>query len=93
MRQAVAKFNSQALELLARLAPRYAGAQALIEAIVNADQSNQAGIEAQRVRIADLKKLLASDDASDASGVSPSSPIISSERASGGWAAMDGDTT
>ncbi len=70
MRQAVAKFNSQALELLARLAPRYAGAQALIDAIVNADQSNQAGIEAQRGRVADLKKLLASDDASDAKSLS-----------------------
>ncbi len=72
MRQAVAKFNAQALELMARLAPdaRYAGAQVLIDAIVNADQSNQAGIEAQRGRVVELKKLLAGDDKGEAESLS-----------------------
>ena len=51
-------------------------AQVLIDAIVNADQSNQAGVEAQRGRVEELKKLLADDDTSEARA-SPSSPTTS----------------
>ncbi|MBA4416431.1 MAG: pyruvate:ferredoxin (flavodoxin) oxidoreductase [Syntrophus sp. (in: bacteria)] len=64
----VDKFKSQGFEVLARLSidSRYAGAQALFEAIRNADQTTQAGVEAQRARIEELKALLAKDNSPDA---------------------------
>ncbi len=64
----VDKFKSQALEVMARLSAdsRYAGSKDLFETIIHADQSAQAGIEAQRTRIDELKKLLATDDSLDA---------------------------
>ena len=49
---------------------RYAGSQALFDAITGADQSNQAGVEAQRGRVAELKKLLAGDDRGEAKSLS-----------------------
>jgi pyruvate-ferredoxin/flavodoxin oxidoreductase len=72
MRVTVKKFNAQALELMARLGadPRYSGANDLFDAIVRADQSNQAGIEAQRGRVDQLKKLLAGDASSEARSLS-----------------------
>jgi pyruvate-ferredoxin/flavodoxin oxidoreductase len=64
----VDKFKSQALEVMARLAAnsRYIGTKELFDAIINADQSAQAGIETQRGRIEELKKLLVKDDSPDA---------------------------
>jgi pyruvate-ferredoxin/flavodoxin oxidoreductase len=64
----VDKFKSQAIEVMARLSasPRYTGVQELFDTIRNADQSAQAGIEAQRARIEELKELLAKDDSTDA---------------------------
>ncbi|WP_243373644.1 pyruvate:ferredoxin (flavodoxin) oxidoreductase [Geotalea sp. SG265] len=62
MRLAVDKFNQAALELLENLIS-CGGAQctehrALMEEIRSADQSTQAGIEAQRLRVAKLKEAL-----------------------------------
>lgn len=51
MRLAVDKFNEKALELLTQLP----GQAALAKEIAEADQSNQAGIEKQRERVAKLK--------------------------------------
>ncbi|MDA8241861.1 MAG: pyruvate:ferredoxin (flavodoxin) oxidoreductase [Nitrospiraceae bacterium] len=63
MRQTVDKFNAQALELVERVAsmPAYSGAKALFEALSAADQSNQKGVEEQRSRVDELKKLIAAD--------------------------------
>jgi pyruvate-ferredoxin/flavodoxin oxidoreductase len=68
MRQTVDKFNAQALELLDRLAamPAYSGAKALFDALSTADQSTQKGIEEQRARVEELKKLIASDGSFEA---------------------------
>ncbi len=64
----VDKFKSQAIEVMVRLSanPRYTGVQELFDTIRNADQSTQAGIEAQRARIEELKGFLAKDDSTDA---------------------------
>jgi pyruvate-ferredoxin/flavodoxin oxidoreductase len=64
----VEKFKSQAEEVIARLSASssYAGKKELFDAIRNADQSEQVGIEAQRARIKELKELLAKDDSIDA---------------------------
>lgn len=72
MRITVNKFNAQALEIMARLAkqPEYATSQALFDAITGADQSTQAGIEAQRSRVQELKNLLAKDKSADAKSLS-----------------------
>jgi pyruvate-ferredoxin/flavodoxin oxidoreductase len=72
MRQTVDKFNGQALELMARLAGdgRLAGREALIEAITKADQSTQAGVEAQRGRVEELKKIIAQDGSPEARSLS-----------------------
>jgi pyruvate-ferredoxin/flavodoxin oxidoreductase len=71
MRLTVDKFNAQAREIIARLSKleEYAGAAALFEALLNADQSSQNGIEAQRVRVEELKKLLAADKSADATAL------------------------
>ena len=68
MRQAVDKFNSQALELLDKLAsqPSYAGSRELFDSIKGADQSTQDGIEKQRTGVVELKKLIAKDASPDA---------------------------
>ncbi len=68
MRQTVDKFNAQAREIVERLSKqeKYAGAAALFESLMNADQSNQGGIEQQRARVEELKKLLAADKSADA---------------------------
>lgn len=68
MRQTVDKFNAQAREIVERLSKqeKYAGAAVLFEALVSADQSNQGGIEQQRARVEELKKLLAADKSADA---------------------------
>lgn len=60
MKQTVAKFNSQALELLERISarPEYSSAKGLFDSIRNADQSTQKGIEEQRTRVEELKKLI-----------------------------------
>ncbi len=62
MRLAVDKFAEAATELVSgMLAEDSADSQKtdLLQAILDADQSDQAGIEAQRLRIAELKKALA----------------------------------
>ncbi len=68
MRQTVDKFNAQALELLDIFAAAgdYADARELMEAIKAADQGDQAAIEKQRERVAELKKRLESDSSSKA---------------------------
>jgi pyruvate-ferredoxin/flavodoxin oxidoreductase len=68
MRVTVKKFNAQAQELMARLAStgKYTAAKDLFDSIINADQTNQAGVESQRGRVAELKKLLAGDSSSEA---------------------------
>ncbi len=68
MRQTVDKFYSQAVELLDKLGktPAYAGARELFELLKNADQSNQEGVDKQRVRVEELKKRLSKDTSSDA---------------------------
>lgn len=68
MRQTVDKFNSQALEIIGRMAPNpaYADARALFEAIRTAGQSTQNGIEEQRARVEKLKTRLASDPSPEA---------------------------
>jgi len=68
MRQTVDKFNAQALELLDRLAemPSYSSSKALFDSIKNADQSTQKGIEEQRSRVEELKKLIGSDSSFEA---------------------------
>ncbi|HSB32759.1 MAG TPA: pyruvate:ferredoxin (flavodoxin) oxidoreductase [Candidatus Sulfobium mesophilum] len=68
MRQTVAKFNSQALELLEKVSARaeYSSARDLFGALRNADQSTQRGIEEQRARVGELKKLISGDSSSEA---------------------------
>ncbi len=68
MRQTVAKFNAQALELLDRLGSLspYSGSGGLFDSIRNADQSTQKGVEEQRARIEELKKLISRDKSSEA---------------------------
>ena len=64
MKQTVSKFNSQALELMDRLSSQtiYSEAQDLFGSLRNADQSTQEGIEKQRARVEELKKLLSKDN-------------------------------
>jgi pyruvate-ferredoxin/flavodoxin oxidoreductase len=68
MRLTVDKFNAQALEYIDRFAADkdYADAAALLAAIKEADQGDQAGIEAQRGRVEKLKEKLAADGSSEA---------------------------
>jgi pyruvate-ferredoxin/flavodoxin oxidoreductase len=68
MRQTVDKFSAQALELLDKLSamPAYSGSKALFDALSTADQSTQKGIEEQRARVDELKKLIASDGSFEA---------------------------
>lgn len=68
MRQTVTKFYMQALELLNRLEPlpAYSGSKELFGLLKNEDQSTQKGIEEQRRRVDELKKLLAKDNSVDA---------------------------
>jgi pyruvate-ferredoxin/flavodoxin oxidoreductase len=71
MRQTVDKFNAQAREIIALLSKleKYAGAATLFEALVNADQASQRGIEEQRGRVEELKKLLAADKSAEATAL------------------------
>ncbi|HML77370.1 pyruvate:ferredoxin (flavodoxin) oxidoreductase [Geobacter sulfurreducens] len=71
MRLAVDKFNAMALELVDKLSSSCScssctSAVPLMNEIKGADQSSQAGIEAQRGRVAELKKALASCPEPDA---------------------------
>ncbi len=68
MRQTVDKFNAQALELLDRLGakPEYSGARELFDSIRNADQSSQKGVEDQRSRAGELKRLISGDGSFEA---------------------------
>src|SRR5208337_2108065 len=68
MRLTVDKFNSQALELIAKLAqnPPHAGTRELFDSIKNADQSSQEKIEEQRARIGELKNRLSKDNSPEA---------------------------
>jgi len=68
MKQTVAKFSAQAMELIARLEamPAYSGSKGLFEAIRSADQSSQKGIEELRARVEELKKLISGDSTSEA---------------------------
>ena len=56
-RLAIDKNLEQAIELLRRLAGQIG--QPLIDALISADQSTEAGIAAQRTRVADLRRALA----------------------------------
>jgi pyruvate-ferredoxin/flavodoxin oxidoreductase len=68
MRQTVDKFNAQALELLETLGSRkeLAGAAELFRSLREADQSEQAGIELQRGRVEELKKVLVAEGSPEA---------------------------
>lgn len=68
MRQTVDKFNAQALELLDRLAalPAYSGSKGLFDSLRNGDQAIQKGIEEQRTRVEELKRLISQDNSSGA---------------------------
>ena len=68
MRQTVAKFNAQALELLERLGsmPAYTGSKGLFDSLRNADQTAQKGIEEQRMRVEELKQLISKDTSAGA---------------------------
>jgi pyruvate-ferredoxin/flavodoxin oxidoreductase len=57
MRLAVDKHAEQAREMLVRMAP--AVGESLVDALLKADQTSEAGIAAQRERVAELKKELA----------------------------------
>ncbi len=63
MKQTVDKFRSQALELLERISARteYSSARGLFDSLKNSDQSTQKGIEEQRARVEELKKLISKD--------------------------------
>lgn len=65
-RLTVDKFNEFALELLEKCEPLKDESE-LVEAVKNADQSADEGIEAQRERVAQIKKIIA--DSSDAACV------------------------
>ncbi len=71
MRQAVAKFREQGIELLARLLarPEYSPHRELFEAIMTAGQSDQLGVEEQRSRVDELMKAIAGDASSEAKGL------------------------
>ncbi|MGE5894879.1 MAG: pyruvate:ferredoxin (flavodoxin) oxidoreductase, partial [bacterium] len=68
MRQTMDKFNAQALELIERLSSMssYSGARELFDAIKNADQSTGRGIDEQRARVEELKKLISKDNTAEA---------------------------
>jgi pyruvate-ferredoxin/flavodoxin oxidoreductase len=72
MRVTIKKFRGQALELLTRFSKetRFSKAAGLFEEIAHADQSTQAGIETQRSRIEELKRLLAADSSREAKSLS-----------------------
>jgi pyruvate-ferredoxin/flavodoxin oxidoreductase len=55
-RLAIDKHNESAKELLAKLAPELG--QAFVDALINADQKDEAGIHEQRDRVAELKNKL-----------------------------------
>ena len=58
MRQTVNKMAAQAAELLAEAVSSGVVEQAMMDKLLNASQSSQMEIEAQRARVAELKKLL-----------------------------------
>ncbi|MCP4256360.1 MAG: pyruvate:ferredoxin (flavodoxin) oxidoreductase [Planctomycetes bacterium] len=64
MRQTVNKFNEQALDRLGKFADKIGSD--LVDAIKNADQSTQEGIEKQRENVEALKDKLAGDSSEDA---------------------------
>ncbi len=64
MRLALDKQHEQAMSLVERLAPQVG--EALAAGIVTADQGTEAGIEAQRGRVAQLRGILADIDSDDA---------------------------
>ena len=67
MRLTVDKLTKYAFELLDRLIASTSNHRELLEAIRDADMSTQEGIEAQRVRVDELKRLLEADGGSLAS--------------------------
>jgi pyruvate-ferredoxin/flavodoxin oxidoreductase len=64
MRQTLDKFYLQAIELIDKFAsdPSYSHVKELFNSIKNADQSNQEGIERQRARVEELKRILSKDN-------------------------------
>ncbi len=68
MRLTADKFNAQCLELMEKLAQNasYAGSRELFDSIKKADQTTQAGIETQRARIEQLKKVFSKDSSPEA---------------------------
>jgi pyruvate-ferredoxin/flavodoxin oxidoreductase len=67
MQVTVKKFKTQAIELIDYISSqaKYEGAKVLFDSLKSADQSNMAGIEAQRARVEELKKLINSDISSE----------------------------
>jgi pyruvate-ferredoxin/flavodoxin oxidoreductase len=68
MRQAVDGFYSHAVELINQFMqdPAYKESKKLFDAILDADQSSQIGIEEQRARVGKLKERLAQDNSPEA---------------------------
>ncbi|HOK88663.1 MAG TPA: pyruvate:ferredoxin (flavodoxin) oxidoreductase [Candidatus Hydrogenedentes bacterium] len=64
MRVTIDKQREFAAELLCKLAPQVG--ESLVGAMLNADQSTEAGIEAQRARVAELRRKLETIDAPEA---------------------------
>lgn len=71
MRQTIDKFSSQAKELMDSLAddPAFPEMRALAEEIKKADQSTWEGIEEQRKRIEELKKIIAGNGSPEANSL------------------------
>ena len=91
MRLAVDKNQEQALEMLARLAAIVG--DELVAGIVNADQTTEAGIKAQRERVAALKEQAGRLQDPRGQAARCSWPTTWSRRASGSSAATAGPTT
>lgn len=68
MQLTMKKFRNQALEIIGRLSAdsAFAANKGLFDEIVEADQSTQAGIEEQRARVEELKKILAAPSSPEA---------------------------
>lgn len=68
MRLTADKFCAQALELMQKLSQMssYTDLREIFESIRNADQTTQAGIEKQRLRVDEMKKKLQKDSSSEA---------------------------
>ena len=91
MRLAVDAQGAQARRLVTALGDRVGGV--LAGEILAADQSGEAGIAAQRIRVAELKKILAARGRRGGPAAGARRPTTWSRRACGSWAATGGRTT